>query len=322
MSEIDIIMPCYNAARYIPDTVKSIQDQSYDNFTLICIDDCSQDDTYSILSALAKEDKRIIVLRNEHNQGIAYTRNRGINEGHSRYVAFIDDDDLIPRERLQICKAYLDANQDVGVVGGNCAIFDDTGSRRVMQKNRFYSAEQVRAVLPFVNIIPNGSTLVRRSVLEKNNIYFHEEFGVEDYRFYTELSTMTDINLLPEVLLEHRVTATQYSSVCTSDIKLYEERQKAFDKIHKMAIDNIADELSKEDMEYYLMCTRESLGNWNIQDIIRLPHVMGILRKAVRQTDKAEPHQFAQQTRKIQWRILLRLMKRVLNIKRFRGSGI
>lgn len=312
MPEIDIIMPCYNAAKYISDTVRSILNQSYDDFTLICIDDCSRDDTYSVLIELAKEDKRIIVLQNEHNRGIAYTRNRGINEGHSRYLAFIDDDDLIPRERLQICRDYLNVNEDVGVVGGNYAIFDDAGRRRIIQENRFYSAEEVRTLLPFVNIIPNGSTLVRRSVLEKNNLHFYEEFGVEDYRFYTELSTMTDINLLPTVLLEHRVMVTQYSSVCTSDVKLYEERQKALDKIHEMAINNIADILSKEDKEYYLMCTRESMESWNIQDIIRFPHVMSRLCKAVYRTGKAEPHLFAKQTRKMLWQILLKLMNRVL----------
>lgn len=315
MPEIDIIMPCYNAERYILDTVRSIQNQSYGNFKLICIDDFSKDDTYSILCKLSEKDERITVLRNDHNCGIAYTRNRGINESNSKYIAFIDDDDLVPRERLQICKEYLDSNQNVGVVGGNYAIFDDTGRREVVQKNKFYSAEEVRAVLPFVNIIPNGSTLVRRSIVCCHNISFHEELGVEDYRFYTELSKITDINLLPMVLLEHRVMATQYSSVCKLNIKMYEERQKFLDKIHEMAISNIAGTLSKRDMENYFLCTRETIGNWNAHDIVSLLHTMKILRRLVYSTGKADPDLFAKQTYTIQWRIFKSIFKNVLKIK-------
>ena len=136
---IDIIMPCYNAEKYIEETIQSVLRQTEKNFRLICIDDCSKDATYTILQRLADRDKRITVLKNEENCGIAATRNRGIREGQAEYIAFLDDDDIMPPERLKIGKTYLDDHNEVGVVAGNYLIFDENGNKTVVQEKKFYT---------------------------------------------------------------------------------------------------------------------------------------------------------------------------------------
>ena len=221
---IDIIMPCYNAEHFIEETIQSVLRQTDRDFRLICVDDCSKDKTFEILQQFAQQDVRITVLRNKHNCGIAATRNKGIRAGNGEFIAFLDDDDIMPPDRLEIGRRYLEKHYHIGVVAGNYLIFDEEGKKKVVQKERFFSAEEVRAILPFVNIVPNGSTLIRRELIEKHHIYFHEEYGIEDYHFYAELSRVTDIYVLPEVLLEHRVTATQYSSVCVRSEQRFQRR--------------------------------------------------------------------------------------------------
>lgn len=292
MAKIDIIMPCYNAQKYIEKTIQSVLKQTENDFKLICIDDCSIDNTYTLLLSLAKQDKRILVLKNEKNCGIAETRNRGIRQGNSEYIAFLDNDDIMPTERLKIGKDYLDKNNEIGIVGGSYLIFDHKGNKKIVQKKKFYSAAQIRAILPFANIIPNGTTLIRRNIIEENNIYFHEEYGVEDYRFYSEMSKVTDINLLPDIMLEHRVFETQYSSVCKISEQLFKERQRSLDYIHGMLINNIIESCYKNEIEQYVRFVREDVKNIKIVDVIMLKKVLTGFKEKVEVKKRADYSMF------------------------------
>lgn len=281
-------MPCYNAEKYIEETIQSVLRQTEKNFRLICIDDCSKDATYTILQRLADRDKRITVLKNEENCGIAATRNRGIREGQAEYIAFLDDDDIMPPERLKIGKTYLDDHNEVGVVAGNYLIFDENGNKTVVQEKKFYTAEKVRSILPFINIIPNGSTLIRRKIIEKNDIYFHEEYGIEDYCFYAEISSVADIHVLPDVLLEHRVMDTQYSAVCINSNERFEKRQEAFDRVHRLLINNITDNCDDKDIKIYLRFMQENIKDIKLAEIIELYCALSKLKKSVKKVRRAD----------------------------------
>lgn len=279
---IDIIMPCFNAEKYIEETIRSVLSQTEMDFKLICVDDGSDDSTYSILMRMTQQDKRIVALKNHENCGIAATRNRGIKEGKAEYIAFLDDDDIMPVDRLQICKDYLDNHPDVGVIAGNYLIFDMDGNRKTVLSNRFYSATEVRAILPFVNIIPNGSTLIRRGIVEQNNIFFHEEYGIEDYHFYAEISKVADINVLPEVLLEHRVMATQYSAECINSEQIFKKRQDALDRVHKKLIYSIVDDCDERDIVIYTRFMQENIKNIKLKELLGLYFVMQRFKRSVK----------------------------------------
>lgn len=292
---IDIIMPCYNAEKYIEETIQSVLQQTEKDFRLICIDDCSKDATYPILQQLSGKDHRITVLKNEKNCGIAATRNRGIREGQAEYIAFLDDDDIMPPERLKIGKTYLDEHDEVGVVSGNYLIFDEKGNKKVVQKDKFYSAAEVRSILPFVNIIPNGSTLIRRKIIENNDICFHEEYGIEDYHFYAEISCVADIHALPDILLEHRVMDTQYSAVCINSNERFEKRQEAFDRVHRLLIHNIADQCDDNDIKTYLRFVQENIKDIKFIEIVKLHNALEKIKKAVKKTLKADYNTFCRE---------------------------
>lgn len=109
MQTISIIMPLYNAERYLAETLQSVLMQTYENFELICIDDCSDDTTGEILADFQKKDVRIRILVNGCRLGAAESRNRGLKEAQGKYVIFLDGDDIIDEELLE--KTYYCAEK-------------------------------------------------------------------------------------------------------------------------------------------------------------------------------------------------------------------
>ena len=97
---VSIIMPSYNTASFIEETIKSVLDQTYTNWELIIVDDCSADNTDEIVSCYLK-DERIHYLKNDMNSGAAISRNKALKEAKGRYIAFLDSDDLWKPEKLE-----------------------------------------------------------------------------------------------------------------------------------------------------------------------------------------------------------------------------
>lgn len=98
---ISIIVPVYNAARFLPETIECVQKQSYTDWELILVDDCSQDDSPEIAANYAKQDKRVISVRQDVNSGAAKSRNLGISKAQGRYLCFLDADDIWETDKLK-----------------------------------------------------------------------------------------------------------------------------------------------------------------------------------------------------------------------------
>ena len=91
---VSIIMPSYKCGRFIEESVKSVQAQTYQNWELIIVEDCSGDDTISIVLKLKKNDNRISLYQNSSNSGAAVSRNAALRYAKGRWIAFLDSDDL------------------------------------------------------------------------------------------------------------------------------------------------------------------------------------------------------------------------------------
>ena len=99
-NNIDIILPNYNSSKFLNQTLNSIIMQTYKNWKLIIIDDCSDDKTKNILKKYSK-DKRIKIFWLKKNNGAGFCRNYGIKNSKSPYVAFIDSDDVWKKNKLE-----------------------------------------------------------------------------------------------------------------------------------------------------------------------------------------------------------------------------
>lgn len=108
MSKVSIITPAYNVAKYLEETVKSVQAQTFSEWEMIIVDDCSTDYTYPLANQLAEQDTRIIVLQNKKNSGVAATRNTALDAATGEYIAFIDADDLWLPDKLKKQIAFMD----------------------------------------------------------------------------------------------------------------------------------------------------------------------------------------------------------------------
>lgn len=96
---VSIIMPSYNTGKFIKETINSVIAQTYSNWELIIVDDCSTDNTDEIVKSI--NDNRIIYLKNETNSGAAISRNKALREAKGRWIAFLDSDDLWKNDKLE-----------------------------------------------------------------------------------------------------------------------------------------------------------------------------------------------------------------------------
>lgn len=96
---VSIIMPSWNTGRFIKETIQSVIDQTYSNWELIIVDDCSNDNTYTVVESFS--DSRIKYLHNEKNAGAALARNKAMREARGEWIAFLDSDDLWMSEKLE-----------------------------------------------------------------------------------------------------------------------------------------------------------------------------------------------------------------------------
>lgn len=111
MEKISIIMPLYNAAKYLSEALQSVLRQTYRNFEIICINDCSTDNTAEILWEFQRKDARIRILANRERMGAGPSRNKGLKAAEGKYVIFLDGDDLFAEELLEKAEAVMERHQ-------------------------------------------------------------------------------------------------------------------------------------------------------------------------------------------------------------------
>ena len=108
---VSIVTPVYNSEKFISETIESIQSQTYRNWELLLIDDCSKDNSYEIIKNYMQNDDRIKYIKLEKNSGAAVSRNTGIKNAKGRFIAFIDSDDLWEAKKLEIQVKYMLENK-------------------------------------------------------------------------------------------------------------------------------------------------------------------------------------------------------------------
>lgn len=110
MNLVSIITPSFNASKYIDLTLKSILSQTYSNWELIIVDDCSSDSTCEIVQQFIKQDSRIKLVKLEQNSGAAVARNTGIENAKGRFIAFLDSDDTWHPQKLEKQIEFMEKN--------------------------------------------------------------------------------------------------------------------------------------------------------------------------------------------------------------------
>ena len=159
---VSVITPMYNAEKTIRDTIRSVQAQTWQDWEMIIVDDCSTDRSAVIVQEILQTDGRIRYFRNETNLGAAGSRNRALQEAKGRYAAFLDSDDLWRPEKLEKQIALLQQKKGVFAYT-DCAVMDEAGN--VVRERRNVPAEADYRKLLKGNAIPCLTVLLDLSVL-------------------------------------------------------------------------------------------------------------------------------------------------------------
>lgn len=175
---VSVIIPVFNAGRYIDECMQSVLSQTYSNIEVILCDDCSTDESYRKLLSY-KNDKRVKVLKNEKNLHQARTRNKCIEQAKGEFVLLQDADDVSKPNRIERLMESLEDGVDF--VGSNCYCFDDQGNiHEILTKKEMYPVRKsLLWGIPYVH----ASLLIRKSCLQKIGGYRftkHTKRG-EDY---------------------------------------------------------------------------------------------------------------------------------------------
>lgn len=107
---VSIIVPVYNSGSFIKDTIETVKDQTFQNWELLLVNDCSTDNSKNIIEEQIKKDDRINLIELEENSGAAVARNRGIKEAKGKYIAFLDSDDLWNKDKLEKQISFIKNN--------------------------------------------------------------------------------------------------------------------------------------------------------------------------------------------------------------------
>ena len=140
---ISIIIPVYNAEKFIKETIESILSQNFKDFEIILIDDASKDESLKIIENISKKDKRIRVLKNKTNKGKAGTVNVGFKYTNGRYITFSDADDIFYQKRLKKQVEFFDAHPEIDMIYGNIIMFWEDGKEKIYNAVEFKNTEEV-----------------------------------------------------------------------------------------------------------------------------------------------------------------------------------
>jgi glycosyltransferase involved in cell wall biosynthesis len=194
-------MAVYNGGRYVSQAIDSILSQTLDDFEFVIVDDGSTDSTSRILRSYS--DRRISILENEYNVGLAESLNRGISRARGEYVARQDADDISYPRRLERQAAVLDAYPELGAVGAGTKWID--GNSRVLQMwpPPSDNASIQQTLLRHCCLI-HGSTMYRRCAVEELGGYSIAMRTGQDYDLWLRMSETWDLVCLPDVLYVFR----------------------------------------------------------------------------------------------------------------------
>lgn len=216
LRKISVVMPVYNAEKYIGEAIESILNQTYRDFEFIIINDGSTDKTKEIIDLYS--DSRIVYLENEQNSGIVVTLNKGLDFATGEYIARMDADDIAVDNRLEKQIIYMEKNKDVGLLGTGIHIFGENNE----STDRVFTTDskQLKAELIFNSCIAHPTVMIRKDILIQNKMRYNSEFaGAEDYCLWWDISKVSNISTLPDILLNYRIHSSQITQ--KKDISYY-----------------------------------------------------------------------------------------------------
>lgn len=196
---ISVVMPNYNGQRFVGSAIDSVLLQTYQNFELIIVDDCSKDNSLQLIKKKAENDKRIRVIALKHNAGVANARNVGIREAKGKYIALLDNDDLWVSDKLE--RQLIIAERGADIV--YCS-YDFIDEQDKSIKKPFIVPQQTNFnKMLGSSVISCSTSFIKTELMQEHP--FNPGFYHEDYVLWMELLRVCKVAYGdPKVLMHYR----------------------------------------------------------------------------------------------------------------------
>lgn len=210
--KVTILLPAYNAALYLRDSLDSIMRQAFKDFDVLLIDDGSMDDTSKIAIEYSNIDRRIKYYKNEKNIGLIKTLNKGLSLAKGEYIVRMDADDIMFDDRLYKQVKYMDSNPECFVRGGQMEYIGGlTGMAPILPQKY-----EDLLYLSLINCpLYHPTTIIRNSAIKQFGLKYNDSYKhAEDYKFWSDIifSHPNSIANIKDVVLFYRISNNQITA--------------------------------------------------------------------------------------------------------------
>lgn len=210
--KVTILLPAYNAALYLRDSLDSIMRQAFKDFDMLLIDDGSMDDTSKIAIEYSNIDRRIKYYKNEKNIGLIKTLNKGLSLAKGEYIVRMDADDIMFDDRLYKQVKYMDSNPECFVCGGQMEYIGGlTGMAPILPQKY-----EDLLYLSLINCpLYHPTTIIRNSAIKQFGLKYNDSYKhAEDYKFWSDIifSHPNSIANIKDVVLFYRISNNQITA--------------------------------------------------------------------------------------------------------------
>ena len=202
MPKVSVIIPAYNAERFLRQTIESVLAQTFRDFEIIVVDDGSKDETAEIAESFGAP----VICRRKTNGGVSSARNLGIKEAKGEYVAFLDADDLWEPTKLEKQVARLDEQPQVGLCFAAVQRIDEND----LPLNKIEAEDYpdfCEALLLYSCVVSGScsSAMIRKKLTETAGKFNEDYTNYEDWDYWLRLSLLTEFSAIPEYLVKYRL---------------------------------------------------------------------------------------------------------------------
>ena len=237
---ISIIMPTYNCEKYIDRAISAIDEQTFRDWELLVIDDCSTDGTPELVRRWVEKNSRITLIIKEKNGGPGEAKNIGISKARGKYITFCDADDWLEKEALEFLSDKGEANVDVIVAGYYRDICDENGTlceRNLVSMPAMETDQQKKLIKSIIKLDQYRlfsfawNKLYKTEIVKKSNIIFSDKKFGEDYDFNISFFQFAESIKVLEKGFYHYIKQNEESLTQRFVPDFYEINRERFEKM-------------------------------------------------------------------------------------------
>ena len=224
--KISIVLPTYNGERWLKDSIQSVVEQTFTDWELIIVNDCSTDNTLQIAQSFADKDTRITVISNKTNKKLPASLNVGFSQAKGTYFTWTSDDNLYKKDALEKLSTYLDNHPQTSMVSMNEDLINEEG---VVIKNYDANFKYKRCAGALMNNCNVGAAFMyRKSIADIVGKYDENTFCAEDYDYWCRIALAGNIDYTSDNIYQYRLNSLSLSA--TKQQQVIEKTKKIKEK--------------------------------------------------------------------------------------------